>query len=81
MIKKMRIGEDFAAFGISIYLSIADFGRRLDPFELIAQLLNGIDQRSDIARHIVEKMDLGHLFLGKFELFWTGMAMEIIWGI
>ena len=43
------------------YLCLGDIFRRLDPFYLIAQLLNGVHQAPDVARNIVQQMNGGHL--------------------
>ena len=42
------------------YLGVGDVSRRADPFDGVADFLNGIDERADIARHVVEEVDGRH---------------------
>lgn len=42
------------------YLCGGDIGGRLDQLDRVANLLNGVDQRADVASDVVEKMDSRH---------------------
>lgn len=42
------------------YIGSLDIVRTSDPFDFIPALLNRIDQRADVARHVVEEVNLGH---------------------
>lgn len=42
------------------YISLGDIFRCLDPFDLIADLLNGIHQAAHIASNVVQKVDGRH---------------------
>lgn len=43
-----------------LYLCLFYIFRRLDPFDLVADLLNRIDQRSNVASNVVQEVNCRH---------------------
>lgn len=42
------------------HLSLGNIFGAFDPFDRIADLLNGVHERSDVSSHIIEEVHSGH---------------------
>lgn len=46
--------------GVESYMGLGDVGGRLDPLDRVANLLDGIDERADVAGDVVEEVHCRH---------------------
>lgn len=43
------------------YIGLGYIGGRPDPFDCVANLLNGVDERTDVAGDVVEEVNCRHI--------------------